>query len=187
MSWDKIKIYKSYLLGCLGASIAILIGIQLKASAQYFSGITPIEIYQLAIPQKLTIPPINPSEIAITSRSDTVKHSGDLSAPPPFNTSIVREYPNIWQIRVPVDEVDSLYATYELKAENGKDNAVTNEQRSDAALPIVIEPLPIVEISRDTDSNTALVQGGFRLTIDIANTPIAGNYAGELTVKVDRR
>lgn len=187
MRWYKTKSYKSYLLSCLGASMAVLMGTQAKVSAQSFPGFEPTEIYQLAIPQQLTIPPIAQSEIALTSQSEAVKNPGDLFAPPQFNTVLLREFPNIWQMRVPIEDVDSLYATYEIKAQNGRDNAVSGEQRSDAALPLIIEPLPIVEISRDPDSNTALVQGGFRLRMDLSSTQFAGNYSGELTVIVDRR
>jgi hypothetical protein len=187
MSWHKIKIPKVYFLSCLALSAAILVCLQTQTQAQFISNIEPIEIYQLATPQRLTVPPIAHSEITLTTKSESVRDAGDLAAPPQFNSVVVREFPGVWQMRVPIDQVDSLYATYEMKADNGRSSAVSNEQRSDAAFPVVLEPLPIIEISRDFNSNTALVQGGFRLRMDISQAQVAGNYAGELMVIVDRR
>ncbi|AUS99313.1 hypothetical protein CLI64_02275 [Nostoc sp. CENA543] len=187
MSGHKFKIYKGYLLRCLGLSTAILIGLQAQSKAQFISVAEPVEIYQLATPQRLTVPPIAYSELSLAVKSESVGDSADLTAPPQFNTVIIREFPGVWQMRVPVDEVDSLYATYELKADNGRTSAVSNEQRSDNAVAVVLEPLPIVEISRDLNSNTALIQGGFRLKMDLSSANFAGDYAGELTVVVDRR
>lgn len=187
MSWNKLKIYKGYLLFCLALSAAILISSQLPTQAQFISVAEPVEIYQLATPQRLTIPPVAHSEVSLTTKSESVRDSGDLTAPPQFNTLVVREFPGIWQMRVPVDQVASLYATYEMKADNGRNSAVSSEQRSDAAMPVILEPLPIIEISRDLNSNTALVQGGFRIKMDISSAQVAGSYTGELTVIVDRR
>lgn len=184
MSWHKMKKYKRYLLAYLSTSVALLVGTQAQALGQFIS---PVEINQLAIPQNLTIPPITQSEISVAINGDQVTNPGDLFAPPQFNTLIVREFPNVWQMRVPIDQLDSLYATYELKAPNGSSNAVVSEQRSSAAMPVVVEPLPIMEISRDPNSNTAVVQGGFRLKLDISSAQFAGAYTGELTVTVDRR
>ncbi|HIK05308.1 MAG TPA: hypothetical protein IGS40_11440 [Trichormus sp. M33_DOE_039] len=187
MSWHKFKIHKGYLLKYLGFSTAIVVGLQTQTSAQFISIAEPVEIYQLATPQRLTVPPIAHSELSLAIKSESVRDSSDLTAPPQLNTEIVREFPGIWQMRVPVEQVDSLYAIYELKAENGRTSAVSNEQRADAAVAVVLEPLPIIEISRDLNSNTALVQGGFRLKMDISSANFAGDYAGELTVIVDRR
>ncbi|WP_026734434.1 hypothetical protein [Fischerella sp. PCC 9605] len=187
MSWHKIKICKGYLFSCLGLSTAILVWLQSQTQAQFISSVEPIEIYQLATPQILTIPPIRQSEITFTTKSESVNNPRDLLAPPLFNTSIVREFPRIWQMRVPLDQVDSLYATYDIRGQNGNDNAMSNEQHSDAAVPVVIEPLPIMEISRDPNSNTAVLQGGFRLKMDLSSSQFAGTYSGDLTVIVDRR
>lgn len=186
MSWHHIRDYKRYLIRCLGVSLVMLAS-PAPSSAQLLTTSAPVEIYQLATPQRLTIPPVAQSEISLTTKSETVANPADLFTPPQFNTVIVREFPAIWQMRVPIDQVASLYAIYELKAQNGNGNAVSSEQRSNSALPVVIDPLPIIEISRDLNSNTALVQGGFRLKMDISRAQVAGVYAGELTVLVDRR
>lgn len=187
MSWHKIKICKGYLLSCLGLSTAIVVWSQSQTQAQFISVVEPVEIYQLATPQRLTVPPIVHSEISLATKSESVRDSGDLAAPPQFNTLVVREFPGIWQMRVPVEQVAVLYATYEMKADNGRNSAVSSEQRSEAAVQVVLEPLPILEISRDLNSNTALIQGGFRLKMDISSAQFAGDYTGELTVVVDRR
>ncbi|QLE54144.1 hypothetical protein [Nostoc sp. TCL26-01] len=187
MSWPQIQSYQHRLFSYLAISIGLLSWSQTPTLGQLTSPVAPVEIYQLATPQKLTIPPIAQSELSLTSKSESVSNPGDLFAPPSFNTSIVREFPNVWQMRVPVDQVASLYATYQLKAENGNGNAVSSEQRSDAKLPVILESLPIMEVSRDLNSNTAVVQGGFRLKMDISGAQIAGIYAGELTVVVERR
>ncbi|MCC5624987.1 hypothetical protein LC574_28350 [Nostoc sp. CHAB 5715] len=175
------------MLNSIAISIAMLAYPQTRTVAQFISTVEPTEIYQLATPQKLRIPPITHSEISVTTKSESVTNPGDLLAPPQFNTLIFREFPRIWQMRVPVEQVNLLYATYEMKAENGKSNAVSSEQRSSSVVQVVLEPLPIIEISRDPNTNTALVQGGFRLKMDISGTQVAGQYAGELAVVVDRR
>ncbi|MBH8552478.1 hypothetical protein I8751_08830 [Nostocaceae cyanobacterium CENA357] len=187
MLWHLTKSWKRYLLSPIAISIAILAYPQTRTVAQFIPTVEPTEIYQLATPQRLKIPPIAQSEISVTAKSESVTNPGDLLAPPQFNTLIVREFPNIWQMRVPVDQVNLLYATYEMKAENGRSNVISSEQRSSSVVQVVLEPLPIIEISRDSNTNTALVQGGFRLKMDVSGSQVAGQYTGELAVIVDRR
>ena len=187
MSWHLTKSYKRYLLNFIAVSIAMLACPQTPTAAQLIPTIQPTEIYQLAIPQRLKIPPITQSEISVATKSESVTNPGDLLAPPRFNTLIVREFPNIWQMRIPTNQVNLLYATYEMKAENGRSDAISSEQRSNSAVQVVIEPLPIIEISRDSNTNTALVQGGFRLKMDVSGTQVAGQYTGELSVVVNSR
>ncbi|BBD65963.1 hypothetical protein NIES4072_03580 [Nostoc commune NIES-4072] len=181
---NKIVSYQSYLVTCLG----VVLGIVWPASspAQFISRPEPTEINRLATPQTIKIPPIQQSEIAPAISSESVAQ-GDLLSPPRFNTFITRELPGIWQMRVPIEQVGLLYATYELQAQNGANNAVSNQLRSDSALTVVLEPLSIVEISRDPNTKTALVQGGVRLKMNLSNNQLAGTYSGELIVRVDQR
>ncbi|WP_066379847.1 hypothetical protein [Anabaena sp. CA = ATCC 33047] len=185
--WYKLNsnYYKRYLLGGLSASIAFILGTQAQTVAELTSPVDPLEINQLSIPQTLTIPPITHSEISLTIGSDTVNPK-DLLTPPQFNV-ITREFPAVWKMRVPIDQVNSLYATYEMKAANGRDSSISSDRRSDTVVPIIIEPLPIREISRDTESNTAVVEGGFRLQLNLNHARFADKYTGQLLVKVDRR
>ena len=181
---NKIVGYLSYLVTCLGVVLGLVWPD--RSPAQYTSRPEPTEINRLATPQTIKIPPIQQSEIAPATSSESVSQ-GDLLTPPRFNTSIIRELPGVWQMRVSIEQVGSLYATYELQAQNGAGNAVSNQLRSDSALPIVLEPLSIVEISRDPNSKTALVQGGVRLKMNLSNNQLAGTYSGELIVRVDQR
>ncbi|MEH2259272.1 hypothetical protein [Nostoc sp.] len=155
---------------------------------QSFLRITePTNINQLSTPQTLVIPPLPASEIVPAAKSESVANSQQLLSPPGFNNFISRDFPNFWQMRVPIEQVGFLYATYEMKAENGRNNAVSNPQSSNSAVQVVIEPLPITEISRDQNSNTALVQGGFRLKMDLSTAQSAGLYGGNVAVTVNRR
>lgn len=187
MSWHLTKNCKRYLLNSIAVSIAMLACPQTPTVAQLIPTIQPTEIYQLATPQRLKIPPITQSEISVTTKGESVTNQGDLLAAPRFNTLIVREFPNMWQMRIPTSQVNLLYATYEMKAENGRSDAISSEQRSSSAVQVVIEPLPIIEISRDSNTNTALVQGGFRLKMDLSGNQVAGQYTGDLSVVVNRR
>jgi len=169
-------------------TVALLVLSQPRTLAQFlFQNTEPTKINQLSTPQKLVIPPLAPSEIAPAATSESVTNKEDLLAPPRFNTVITRELPALWQMRVPVEQVGLLYATYELKAESGRSNAVSNEQNSNSAVQVVLEPLPIIEISRDQNTNTALVQGGVRLKMDLSSAESAGVYAGDVTVTVNQR
>jgi hypothetical protein len=181
---QKIVSYHSYLVTCLGVVLGFVS--PESSPAQFISRPEPTEINRLSTPQTIKIPPIKESEIAPVASSESVAQE-NLLTPPRFNTFITRELPGIWQMRVPIDQVGSLYATYELQAQNGAGNAVSNQLHSDSALPIVLEPLSIVEISRDPNSKTALVQGGVRLRMDLSNNQLAGTYSGELIVRVDQR
>lgn len=179
---------RNKIISCLGVTVALLVLLQPYTLAQsLFENAEPTEINQLSTPQRLFIPPLAPSEIAPAATSESVTNEEDLLALPRFNTIITRELPALWQMRVPLEQVGLLYATYELKAENGRSNAVSNEQRSDSAVQVVLEPLPIIEISRDQNSNTALVQGGVRLRMDLSAAQSAGAYAGDVTVTVNQR
>ncbi len=177
-----------YLQRCLGTLVALLVVPHSQASwAQSLVLSEPTQIYQLATPQELTIPSQQLGEILPASVSDTVANEQDLLAPPIFNPVVTRELPGIWQMRVPIDQVGSLYATYELKGVNGQVNGFNNNERTDQAVRVSAEPLPIVEISRDEATNTALVEGGVRLQFDLSTTRFAGTYGGVLTVTVNRR
>ncbi|MEH2196403.1 MAG: hypothetical protein V7K98_27700 [Nostoc sp.] len=180
---------RNKIISCLGMTVALLVLTQPRALAQFlFQSTEPTKINQLSTPQKLVIPPLAPSEIApAAATSESVTNKEDLLAPPRFNTVITRELPALWQMRVPVEQVGLLYATYELKAESGRSNAVSNEQNSNSAVQVVLEPLPIIEISRDQNTNTAVVQGGVRLKMDLSSTGSAGVYAGDVTVTVNQR
>ncbi|MCG6133605.1 MAG: hypothetical protein MET45_02920 [Nostoc sp. LLA-1] len=179
---------RTKIISCLGTIIAFLVLPQPRTGAEYiFANTEPTEIYQLSTPQRLVIPPLTPSEISPTAISESVSHSQDLLAPPSFDTVITRELPNLWQMRVPLDQVGFLQATYEIRAENGRMNAVSSDRRSDSAVSVILEQLPIIEVSRDPNTNTALVQGGLRLKMDLSTAQLAGDYAGDLTVTVNQR
>ncbi|WP_341524937.1 hypothetical protein WKK05_20205 [Nostoc sp. UHCC 0302] len=180
---------KTKVISCISASIAFLALIQPHTLAQtlFVETSAPTEINQLSIPQRITIPPIAQTEISPAGINDSVKNQQDLLTPPSFHAVITRELPKLWQMRVPIDQVGSLYATYELRAENGRNNAVSNENASNSTVQVVIEPLPIIEISRDSNTNTALVQGGMRLRMDLSTAQLAGGYSGDITVTVNRR
>ncbi|MBD2523585.1 hypothetical protein [Nostoc sp. FACHB-133] len=177
------------IISCLSMTIALLVLTEFRTSAQFvFGNAEPTEINQLSTPQRLVIPALAPSEIVPAAKtSESVANEEDLLTPPRFNTVIIRELPALWQMRVPVEQVGLLYATYEIRGENGRRNAVSNEQRSDSAAQVLLEPLPIIEISRDQNTNTALIQGGVRLKIDISSTEFAGAYAGDVTVTLNQR
>jgi hypothetical protein len=181
---NKLIFYQSYFI----TTLSIVLGLMWPARslAQFISLPEPTEIYSLATPQKINIPPLAQSEITPASMSESVSE-GNLLAPPRFNIVVTRELPGLWQMRVPLDQLDSLYATYELKAQNGVNNAVSSQERSDSAMRVVVEPLPIIEVSRDLNSNTAVVQGGVRLQMDISTNQVAGAYSGAMTVTVDQR
>ncbi|MCC5606414.1 hypothetical protein LC612_06330 [Nostoc sp. CHAB 5834] len=170
------------------SSLTLLVLPQPASLGQSFLRIAePTQINQLSTPQTLVIPPLPASEIVPVAKSESVANPQELLSPPGFNTFISRDFPNFWQMRVPIDQVGFLYATYEMKAENGRNNAVSNAQSSNSAVQVVLEPLPIIEISRDQNSNTALVQGGFQLKMDLSTAQSAGLYGGNVTVTVNRR
>ncbi|MEH2326760.1 MAG: hypothetical protein V7K32_24990 [Nostoc sp.] len=170
------------------SSLTLLVLPQLPSLGQSFLRVAePTQINQLSTPQTLVIPPLSASEILPAVKSESVGDAQELLSPPGFNTFITRDFPNFWQMRVPTDQVGFLYATYEMKAENGRNNAVSNAQNSNSAVQVVLEPLPITEISRDQNSNTALVQGGFQLKMDLSTAQSAGLYGGNVAVTVNRR
>lgn len=170
-------------------SLGILMGLLAwplsQALAQPLDLPEPTRIYQLSTPQQITIPRQQPGEIIPAPISESVSNNQDLLAPPQFNTVIARELPELWQMRVPIDQVGSLYATYELKAGNGQSNRFSSHHRSEQTVNVAIESLPIIEISRD--DTTALVQGGAILQFDLANARTAGAYGGVITVTVNQR
>ncbi|MBD2438633.1 hypothetical protein [Nostoc sp. FACHB-110] len=172
---------------CLGMLVALLVWPQPQAMAQSLQLKEPTQIYQLSTPQQVVVPPQQLGEIVPAPVSETVTSQQSLLASPQLNTLITRELPGLWQMRVPLDQVGSLYATYEIKSVNGQNNRFNSDERFEQTMRVVVEPLPIIEISRDESTNTALVQGGVRLQFDLANTEIAGGYGGVLTVTVNRR
>ncbi|WGV26385.1 hypothetical protein [Halotia branconii] len=177
---------RNQVISCLGTIAALLLLHQPQTLAQYlFSSAEPTEIYQLSTPQKLVIPPLAPSEISPAAVTESVAQE-NLLAPPRFDTIITRELPALWQMRVPLEQVGFLNATYEIRAENGRSNAVSNDRRSESAVSVALEPLPIIEVSRDQNSNTALIQGGVRLKMDLSTAQSAGAYGGDLTVTINQ-
>ncbi|MBH8563703.1 hypothetical protein I8748_16140 [Nostoc sp. CENA67] len=179
--------HQHHLKYCLGMLVALLAWPQPEATAQSLNLPEPTQIYQLSTPQQVVVPPQQLGEIVPAPVSETVRTQQGLLARPQFNTLITRELPGLWQMRVPVDQVGSLYATYEIKAGNGQSNRFSSDERSEQTVRVAVEPLPIIEISRDENTNTALVQGGVRLQFDLANAGVAGGYVGVLNVTVNQR
>jgi hypothetical protein len=186
MSRYKSTSHCYFLIGCLGINLAFLSYCQSRVLAQLTTFNPPTQIYRLAAPQVLTIPPLRQSEISPFGQSEAIAPSGNVSTPPHFNFLVTRELPRLWQMRVPLDQVGSLYATYELRGTNGSSNAVSSSHDANSAVRIIISPLPMVEISRDPYSKTAVIQGGVRLTMDLSNSKFAGEYLGNLTVTLNR-
>lgn len=178
-----------YIINCLSTAVVLLVSSQLSTSAQtlLINNVEPTAINQLATPQQVTIPPIKQTEITPVVTTEPIKNQQDLLVPPRLSAVITRDITNLWQMRVPIEQVPLLYATYELKAINGTDNVMSNNISNNSSVPVLIEPLPIVEVSRDLNSKTAVVQGGVRLTMDLLNTRFAGNYTASMTVTVNQR
>ncbi|MFB2773352.1 hypothetical protein ACE1AT_29380 [Pelatocladus sp. BLCC-F211] len=180
--------HNRHLQRCLGILVTLLTLSQSQAWAEPSVVLPePTQIYELATPQQLTIPPQQLGEVLPASESETVSNEQDLLAPPPINTVVTREFPGMWQMRVPIDEVDSLYATYELKAVNGQSDGFSSSDRTNQNMRTHVEALPIVEVSRDETTNTAVVEGGVRLQFDLSTAAVAGEYGGVLTVTVNRQ
>ncbi len=186
MSRNKITSHCYFFLGCCGIAIASLLYSQNRVLAQFAPFNQPTQIYRLAAPQELVIPPLRQSEISSFGQSEAIANPGNLSTPPRFNFLITRELPRLWQMRVPLDQVGILYATYEIRGKNGSSNAVSSNKDANSAVGVIIQPLPITEISHDPYTKTAVIQGGVRLQMDLSNSKFAGDYFGNLTVTVNR-
>ncbi|PLZ99745.1 hypothetical protein CEN50_06055 [Fischerella thermalis CCMEE 5268] len=185
---DRRQLHRqNYFQRCLGILAGVAIFSQSQVWAQSLILPEPKQIYELATPQELSIPPQQLGDILPNSVSETVKNEQDLTAPPVLTAVVTRELPGLWQMRVPIDEVGSVYATYEIKGMNGQANGFSNNTRSDRSVRVSVEPLPIVEISRDESTNTALIQGGIRLHFDLSTARVAGGYGGVIKVTVNKR
>jgi hypothetical protein len=179
--------HQGYLQGCLGILVAFLTMPYSQALSQSIVVQEPTQIYQLSTPQQLTIPVQQLGDILPGSGSEKVGNGQSLLAPPTFNMLVSRELPGLWQMRVPINQVGSLYATYELRGVNGQVNGFSNNEHTNQAMQVSMQPLPIVEISRDEATNTALIEGGVRLLFDLSLARSAGKYGGVLSVIVNQR
>lgn len=179
--------HQNYFQRCLGILVGVATLSQPHVWAQSLVLPEPKQIYDLATPQELSIPPQQLGDILPNSVSETVKNEQDLTAAPVLSAVVTRELPGLWQMRVPIDQVGSIYATYEIKGMNGQANGFSNNTRSDHSVRVSVEPLPIVEISRDESTNTALIQGGIRLHFDLSTARVAGGYGGVIKVTVNKR
>jgi hypothetical protein len=132
-------------------------------------------IYQLSFAQDRKIPELKSSEIiGDPDFQDYANNKQQLLAAPPFQ-DIIRDLPQFWRLRVPIEQISSVNAKYQLTAQNGKVNPFNNIQ---------LIPLPITEISRD--QKNAVVQGGVRMQFgNLSKTGNAGSYNGRLSVCVE--
>ncbi|MBD2387969.1 hypothetical protein H6G32_21595 [Cylindrospermum sp. FACHB-282] len=175
-------ICQRYLISSLGIGLALLVWTPSRTLAQSScDNPAPIEINQLSPCNQLTNLPLSASEVLPGANSEFVTNEGDLLAPPPFNTVIIRELPTLWQMRVPSDQVDSLHVTYKLE-----NDAFCTDKCSESKVKVVLEPLPINKISEDEISKTSVVQGGVRLKLDLSTAKQAGKYSGDVTITVNQ-
>ncbi len=193
MSLTKIINGQIYLITCLSLGATLFTLLQPRASAQtFFKNPLPTQINRLSTPQRLVIDPASQSEIfpGVYSNSgnaitESVSNPEDLLRPPQSNVIVNRVIPAFWQMRVPIDQVGRLRAVYEIRGANGTINAISNDQNSHAIVGVALQPLPIQEISRDDKTQTAVVQGGINLRLNLSQAESAGAYAGNLTVTVN--
>jgi hypothetical protein len=195
MSLTKIINRQLYLISCLSLGATLFASLQSRTLAQttFLQKSPPTQINRLSTPQTLRIPGATQQEIfpgvqgAGGAINESVSNEQDLLRPPTQNVTLHRQIPAFWQMRVSVDQVPRLRATYVLTGEDGTTNAISNGQNSRAKVKIVLNPLPIREISRDQNSQTAVVEGGVDLILNLSQAESAGEYRGDILVTVDTK
>jgi hypothetical protein len=101
---------------------------------------------------------------------------------PPLQTVVSRRVAEAWRLRVDTRtaQPSALAVRYEVVAANGHRGHISHLLHAPAEIPIDIEPLTPVVIERD--DRTAVLEGGFELTLHLDDVRFSGDYGGTLIV-----
>ena len=104
---------------------------------------------------------------------------------PPIRLEVRRQVPTLWRLRL-ADQTGlaDLDVRVELVAINGHRDRLSHLERPRAEIAANVEPLAPVVVDRDATS--VVIEGGLDLTLGLDETRFAGNYAGTLTVTINR-
>jgi hypothetical protein len=167
---------------CLALVVALIALPQPQVLAQSVPPQDPTEICKLTFTQERTIPELKTSEILVHA-TETANNLQELLASPSFsyNSSITRQLPQLWKLKVPLDSSGNLPPithSYNIQLKSSSGQTISNSK-------IQQELLPVAEISRDFNTKTAVVQGGVRLLFQNLSSIKSNTYSGTISVTVD--
>ena len=137
---------------------------------------------RLIVPAVIDMPALRPTEILGGLSRDAQPFDG--SSLPELLTSVTRQLPELWQMRLP-DAADaaSTIVRYELIGVDGEPGQLTFVGDGNDPIPVHIAPRPVrTDVLSD---GSAVLSGGADLELDLTQARRAGQYSGTLVIVID--
>ena len=97
---------------------------------------------------------------------------------------VSRSVSSLWRMALPEQDRGSLEVSYEIVGANGAAGCLSHVVEPEAEIWVTVRPLQPTVLS--SDGQTALLEGGDDLDLDLARARSAGTYAGTLRVTINR-
>jgi hypothetical protein len=132
-------------------------------------------------PSQVLAPP-TAAELLLGSWIEAVPLRGRAPEDVPVRTVVVREIPELWELRIPAEvPLESLDVSYEIVADDGVRYRLSG---AGDEIPIKLRPGRPVLVRRE--GPLAVVRGGAVLELHVQDVRRAGTYRGQLRVSVER-
>ncbi len=159
---------------------AVLAGTELAAS--------DVPPWTLQMSTSVVLAKIAPGELIGRGGDDVAVSVDDLRfGAPPVNTTIVRELPALWKLRLPPGQAKKpdVEVTLEIASVAGRSNRMS--LAADPASEVVVRVIPTATTVVVGGPHETFLVGGAVLEIDIARARQAGEFTGQLSVSVTPR
>jgi hypothetical protein len=186
LHFSSVKSYRFVNLGIMSyqlvllrylAMVTILVGLPLMPALAQDTGVSGIS------PDTITLDPIKD---IFVNPSGYAKNTQELYTQPDLIQNITRQA--TWKKQVPLDKIQlPLKVTYELKDNNGTANRLNSSTNGNSAIKVILNPLEIIEISRNQENNLAVIEGKVEFTLDPTQSQIAGVHGGRLSVCIQSK
>jgi hypothetical protein len=103
---------------------------------------------------------------------------------PSLTLNVERELPGLWRLRVPAGmRLGATQVSYQIVAGSGAAGRLSNAELPDEGIPVrVVGSLPFVV---ESDEESAVLEGGATLHLDLSEVRHAGRYVGTLQVTMN--
>jgi hypothetical protein len=144
---------------------------------------TSREIPRVTVTSRVAIEPVTATELLLGQTLSAVPFSGDVPSIAPARSMVVRELPNLWQVRIPDGRSRKApHVRYELRGTDGSRNRLSLDGRPGTSLRVQLKP--ILPQIRTRANGWSEVEGGVAIYVNTEDLRVPGDYSGTLIIDV---
>ena len=153
--------------------------------------IVPEQIGETVLATRVELPPIRAFELGLAgpAQAQPVLGGGHsmnraVAELPSLTLTVERELPGLWRLRVPAGmRLGATLVSYQIVAGSGAAGRLSNVELPEEGIPVrVVGSGPLVV---ESDEESAVLEGGATLHLDLSEVRHAGRYVGTIQVTMN--